>query len=415
MRQRIPTHDLKFGMYVDELDIPWEESPFLFQGFPLRTDKELELLKSLCSYVYVFDQDLTSPKDLHRFSTGRINVVQSVQRKIKHKHPKQDHQKLVKELQHIKKTYDQSHKYIIDTLQSVRMGNGVDVETAKGLVSQLTDSIIQNESALVLLSQLKQHDEYTVRHSLNVCILALLLGKHMDFTEQDLRVLGVGALLHDIGKMKLPDKILNKPGKLEWEEFELIKEHPDIGYRLLKQKSGLPWGALDVVRSHHERVDGSGYPRGLDSERIGMFPRITSVVDVYDAITTNRAYHDGISPHEALRQMYESHAGAFPEELLDRFIQCLSIFPIGSLVELDNGDIGVVMSVNHHKHLLPVVLLVLNKERVPYFPRKVCNLELLDMRGSPVHIAKILESNAYSINTSKILFEEGGFNSLQIA
>ncbi|MFC1750940.1 HD-GYP domain-containing protein [Pseudomonadota bacterium] len=414
MRKKIATQDLKFGMYVDELDIPWSESPFLFQGFPIRTENELKLLSSLCSYVYIFDQELAGERSRHRFSTGRINISKPKKISTKHTADKQDHHHMVKELQHIKKTYDQTHQYVVHTLNSIRLGEGVNVDTAKDLVSGMTESIIQNENALVLLSQLKQHDEYTVRHSLNVCILSLLLGKHLDFTENNLRALGLGALLHDIGKMKLPDNILNKPGKLDYEEFELIKEHPDIGYRLLKLKKGIPWGALDVVRSHHERIDGTGYPRGLEGERVGMFPRITAVVDVYDAITTNRAYHDGISPHEALKLMYESQAGAFPEELLDHFIQCLSIFPIGSVVELDNGNVGIVMSVNRRKHLLPIVLLVLNKDKAPFFPRKVCNLELMEMRGSAVHIKKILQSNAYDINTSKVLLEERGFNALQL-
>ena len=418
MRTQIPVQSLKLGMYVDELDRPWEETPFLFQGFPIRTLQEIEQLKSCCSYVYVFQQESMAQhqphykKMPHRFQTAAINIQEPVTvANEKRRYEKQDHHKLVKELKEIKTTYDQSHHYILQTLNDVRFGRDINVSSAKSMAR----GIIQNENALVLLSLLKQHDEYTVRHSINVCILSLLLAKHLGLGESEMQTLGMGALLHDIGKMRLPIEILNKPEKLSAKEFTLVQRHPDVGYELLRNKKGLPPEALEIVRSHHERVDGSGYPRKLKSEEIGLFPRIVSIVDIYDAITTDRSYHDGISPHEAIRLIYEMEGDSFPPELMEHFIKCLSIFPIGSVVELDNGEIGIVMNVNRHKHLFPVVLLVLNRDKIPYYPRKVCNLELLSDRGNAVHIKRILESNAHGINTSNILFEEGDFSSLDLS
>jgi putative nucleotidyltransferase with HDIG domain len=320
----------------------------------------------------------------------------------------------VKELKAIKKTYDQNHHYILQTLNDVRFGRGINVVSAKTMARGMTEGIIQNENALVLLSLLKQHDEYTVRHSINVCILSLLLAKHLGLDESAMQTLGMGALLHDIGKMRLPIEILNKPDKLSAGELVVVQRHPDVGYELLRNKKGLPPASLEIVRSHHERINGSGYPRKLKGDEITLFARIVSIVDIYDAITTDRSYHDGISPHEAIRLIYENEKDAFPPELLELFIQCLSIFPIGSIVELENGEIGIVMNVNRNKHLLPVVLLVMNRDKIPYFPRKVCNLELLSDQGQAVHIKRILESSAYGINTSNILFEEGDFNSLDL-
>lgn len=414
MRTRLPVQELRLGMYVEELDRPWEGTPFLFQGFPIRTQEELEQLRGHCEYVYVFHDDhgqhhqrLSQP---HRFETAAINI----ERPLTVEQGRQDHRKLVNDLQAIKKTYDQSHHYIIQTLDDVRMGRSVNIGAARQVVIGMTQGIIQNENALVLLTQLKQYDEYTVRHSLNVCILSLLLAKHYGIGEAEMEVLGLGALLHDIGKMWLPIEILNKPCQLSSDEFELVRQHPVAGYELLRRKSGIPVAALEIVRAHHERIDGSGYPRGLKGEEVGLFPALVGIVDVYDAITTNRCYHNGISPHEAIRLIYEKERSAFSSQLLECFIQCLSIFPVGSIVELDTGEIGIVMNVNRQRHLLPVVLLVLNREKIPYYPRKVCNLELLSDQGRPVRIKRILESNAHGINASAILFEEGDFSSLSL-
>ena len=414
MRTKISVQKLQFGMYIDELDCQWVDTPFLFQGFPLQTEQELIFLQRYCDYVYVYertDSHKSNNQALdHRFQTSQINIS-SPAPKNKNKH---GHRELVDEIKIIKKTYDQSHSYIIKVLNDVRLGNNINVSSAKTVVSKMTDSIIKNESALMLLSQLKQYDEYTIRHSLNVCIISLLFGKHLGLSSEDMNVLGLGALLHDIGKMKLPADILNKPGKLNEEELKIIQEHPENGYQLLVGKGEMPYLALETVRSHHERIDGSGYPRKLKKGQINQFSMLVSIVDTYDAITTKRAYHDGISPHEALRLMYESEIGAFPQELLDSFIQCLSIFPIGSIVELDDGNIGIVMSINHHKHLFPIVLLVLDKNKCPYYPRKVCDLELRNKQGSPLKVRKILESNAYGLNATRILFEEGDFEALEL-
>ena len=241
-----------------------------------------------------------------------------------------------------------------------------------------------------------------------------MLGKHLNLKPAELRILGLGALLHDIGKMKITSTIINKHGALSDEEFSQVKQHPEYGYQLLKNRAELNPAIAEIARSHHERIDGSGYPRQLKADTLSGLAMIVAIIDVYDAITTKRCYHDGISPHEAIRLMYESELGAFRRDLLDKFIQCLSIFPVGSIVELSSGETGIVMSVNRNHHLLPVVLLVLGPDKQAYCPRKVCNLELMANNETPIKIRKILESNAYGINVAKILFDENNFDSLEL-
>ena len=413
MRRKVYIKDLDFGMYVDELDRPWIETPFLFQGFPIRSHKELDQLAQHCEFVYVYDERSETVKHHkltpHRFQTAQLNIPQKQSNQ-----PRQDHHRLVAEIRSIKKTYDQSHGYITRVLGDVQFDRTFNVNDGKALVEKLTDSVIKNDNALMLMSQLKEYDEYTVRHSLNVCIMSIVLGKHLKLKPAELNVLGLGALLHDIGKMKIANTIINKPGALSDEEFAQIKQHPEYGYKLLKNRAELNPAIAEIARSHHERIDGSGYPRQLKADVLNNLSMIVAIIDVYDAVTTKRCYHDGISPHEAVRLMYESELGAFPRDLLDKFIQCLSIFPIGSIVELSTNEIGVVMSVNRNHHLLPVVLLVLSPDKQAYCPRKVINLEQIAKSNIPIKIRKILESNAYGINVAKILFDENNFESLEL-
>ncbi len=413
MRRKVYIKDLDFGMYVDELDRPWIETPFLFQGFPIREQKELDQLAQHCEFVYIYDERSEAIKRHkpapHRFQTAQLNIPQKQSNQSQ-----QDHHHLVAEIRSIKKTYDQSHHYITKVLGDIQFDRTFNVSDGKALVEKMAGSIIKNDNALMLMSQLKDYDEYTVRHSLNVCIMSIVFGKHLNLKPAELRVLGLGALLHDIGKMKISNSILNKPDALSDAEFAQIKQHPEYGYQLLKKRSELNPAIAEIARSHHERVDGSGYPRQLKADTLNNLSMIVAIIDVYDAITTKRCYHDGISPHEAIRLMYESEVGAFRRDLLDKFIQCLSIFPIGSIVELSTNQIGIVMSVNRNHHLLPVVLLVLSPNKQTYCPRKVCNLELMANSETPIKIRKILESNAYNINVAKVLFDENNFNSLEL-
>ena len=414
MKRKIPVQQLRLGMYVDELDCPWLETPFLFQGFPIHTQHELELLQKHCQNVYILDESETWNKPIqknsHRFQTIQINRTDKpAAQKRNH-----NHQTFIDDLKNIKATYDQSRCYIGEVLKDVRLGKHIDIHSGKALVQNFTESIIQNDNVLVLLSQLKKVDEYTVRHSLNVCIFSLLLSKHIDLGPDDMQQLGLGALLHDIGKMKLPKTLVNKAGPLTAEEKRLVKTHPEEGYRILSKMQNISWETLHTVRDHHERIDGSGYPKKRKEDALGLFAKIVSIVDVYDAITTQRAYHDAISPHEALKLMYEHTMGTFPEDLLEQFIHCLSIFPIGSIVELDSGEIAIVVAVNREQHLFPTVLLVLDEEKQPYMPRKLCNLQLMKKSERPLRIKKILESSAFEINVADILLDEGNFDSLAV-
>ena len=285
------------------------------------------------------------------------------------------------------------------------MGQTIDVDGAKAIVQTLVDSIVRNPNALTWLTQLKNRHEYTAIHSLNVCIISLAFGRHLRLEEQALLELGVGALLHDLGKMRIPLAILNKPARLTSEEFEEIKRHTYYGAKLLAKSGGHPKNALDIALAHHERIDGSGYPRGLKGPDLSLFPKMVAVADFYDAVTSNRVYHRGVSTGEALDELYASRCSLFDEKLVYEFIQCMGAFPVGTVVELRGGDIGIVTAVHPRQRLKPVVTLVMDADRNPFEPPRVLDLSRFDDFEDDARytIRRTLESEAYGIDPEEFV------------
>ena len=399
------------GMYVAELDRPWLDSPFLFQGFLINNEALLDEVKAECGFVYV-DIELSDPGihgQLLVLANRPAPSIKATTKKIlTHDSDEVEHHRYIKKLRQSRITFDDTSRYIHQALEDVRLGTSVDTQKAKQLVSELADQVLTNQHALVWLTFLKNRDEYTANHCVNVCILALSFGRCLGLNKQQLNQVGLGGLLHDLGKMKIPDKILNKPGKLAPEEFEIMKQHPELGFQLLKNEKALSMEVLDAVLHHHERKRSHGYPDQLAEEKIPLLTQIISIVDVYDAVTSNRCYHDGISPYEALNSIYKWADKDFNKELVESLIKCLGIYPIGSLVELSNGMIGVVISASKSARLRPLIMLVLDKNKRYFKKRKILNLANPRWRqGSrAIEIGQILSPSRYDINIKQIIEEE---------
>ncbi|MGM0593269.1 MAG: HD-GYP domain-containing protein [Pseudomonadota bacterium] len=411
-QKKVDVADLTLGMYVVELDRPWLETPFLFQGFPILSQEELKQLRSCCNYVYVDEQQSVTIKPEHaaqsphgrpvkRFGTRRLNLP-GQERSVP-----PNRRRFEQVLPQAKAVYEQAHRYINDIFEEIRIGRTLSIDQARSLTDETVDSLMDNENTLVWLTLLKRKDEYTSFHSINVCVLSVLFGRYLGLSEDELRVLGLGALLHDIGKMRVPLAILNKSSRLSSEEMAQMQQHPALGVEILADSSGIPPQVREIVHSHHERIDGSGYPRGLEGDEIGLYPMLVSIADVYDAMTSDRAYHLRISPHEALNVMYGWASSHFPEELLEAFIRCLGIYPVGSLVELSSGEVGVVLTVNRENHLSPTLLLVLDRNKAPYDLPKTLNLELQQRAGVKLSITKILPSHAYDLDVRELVAQNG--------
>jgi len=401
MKKQIDIRFLKIGMYVAELDRPWLDSPFLFQGFVVDDEDVFKSVCDLCKYVVIDTERGDDAEDENENSSAVV-----IDFKTRKRVPITS--TFHEELKRARGIHKRARNQIDSMFDDARMGKNIDVTGAKEVVSGMVDSIVRNPDAQLWLSNLRKRDEYTAIHSLNVCIFALTFSRYLGFTTEEMNEIGIGALMHDIGKMRVPLEILNKEGELTKEEREIVKQHAQHGYDILKASSGLPPSTLEVVYTHHERKKGTGYPRGLIEAQIHLFSRIVAIVDVYDAITSDRVYHHGMNTLDALKNMFKWRENDLDSELVERFIQCLGIYPIGSLVQLNTGEIGIVLSMAPGKNLTPIVMLVCDENKQVVTPPRVIDLShfLKEKCDNPIEIEKVLEANSYGIDLFEYIKHE---------
>lgn len=272
-----------------------------------------------------------------------------------------------------RETLEKARQATMAVLQEARMGNSVSTADVAPLVEEISASIERNASAMLTVSRMKTKDDYTYLHSVAVCALMIALGKQLNY-QGSLHALGMAGLLHDVGKMSIPDEILNKPGKLTDDEFKVVLEHPRQGWELLKRSDDIDEIALDVCLHHHERVDGKGYPDRLSGEALSLEARMGAICDVYDAITSDRCYKKGWEPAYALKKMAEWKDGHFDETIFQAFVKTIGIYPSGTLLKLRSGRLAVVTEQSTQSLLTPVVKVFYSCNSKAPLPRKLINL-----------------------------------------
>lgn len=262
---------------------------------------------------------------------------------------------LREELRRVDTLYGEALGYAHEFIDDIKNGKPFDFNDATPLVGEFIDSVFRNESAAAAISKIKAFDEYTYTHCINVSILAVILGKRLGYSREKLELLGIAGLFHDAGKAVIPDNILNKPGKLTPDEMAIMRTHPVRGYQILKEQPGIPEEVLRGCLDHHEKFDGSGYPRGLKGDEISDFSRLLAVVDVYDALTSKRVYKDPMPPSTVLAMMYKWRMTDFYPNIVETFIKSMGIYPVGSFVRLSDHNHGVVVDHNPDDPLNPCV------------------------------------------------------------
>ena len=263
------------------------------------------------------------------------------------------------ELPAARQVYTAAKLIIQQAMEDVRMGRALNMEAVSEVVGSMADSILRSPDALTSLTRLKQFDEYTFFHSVNTSALALSVGRHLGYAREPLLQLGTGMLLHDIGKTLIPLEILNKPGRYEADEFEIMKQHVLRGAEMLSNTTGLTDMYLKPTLEHHERVDGTGYPNRRSNKDLSQFGRIAAIVDIYDAVTSDRCYHKGKTPHDTLQLLYKlGIQGHVDGALVQQFVQVVGVYPVGSCVSLNTGESAIVKQFNHHAPIRPLIVLI---------------------------------------------------------
>ncbi len=291
------------------------------------------------------------------------------------------------------KIKDRARLVIGNVLEDARLGKQVTLAPVKETVQEIIESVHRNPDAILSLSMLKKRDDYTFMHSVNFGVLMISVFRNMGMKDEDIATVGIGGMLHDIGKMRVPARILNKPGPLTSKELVQIRRHVSLGIRLLERTPGIHQGSLQVAKMHHERIDGSGYPSGLSGDEIGLIGRMSAIVDVYDAMTSSSVYRKRLDPHLVLKKMMGFRGTLLDDELLQQFINCIGIYPMGSLVQLDNGLIGVVTRSNPGSLLHPVVNVIIDsKKKRQIKPQEIDLFAYKGEKGG--YKIKKLESNA---------------------
>lgn len=358
MLKRIGVQQLKVGMHLKEFCGSWMEHPFWRTAFVITDPKDIDsILASSIREVWIDcakGLDVAPGESAVSQTESEAQVETELQLAAASARPVEK-QPIASELAHAAKICAKSKQAVTSMFHEARMGKAVDTASAQRLVEEISNSVSRNPGALISLARLKTADDYTYMHSVAVCALMIALSKQLKLDESQTRTAGIAGLLHDLGKAVMPMAVLNKPGKLTDEEFAIIKNHPAEGHRMLREGHSVDSVTLDVVLHHHEKMDGSGYPDHLQGDAISLFARMGAVCDVYDAITSNRPYKAGWDPAESLRQMAAWTKGHFEPGIFQAFVKSLGIYPIGSLVMLKSGRIGVVVDQAEKSLLSPFV------------------------------------------------------------
>ncbi len=379
-RKRIPLAQLQRGMYVVELDQPWLKTPFISHSRHIKNGDEIELLAKHGIREVVIDLERSVDAETPKPPPAPEPIVEengSIPESTAATRARLRDERILRPLNHELSVARGIHKEALAAAQSVFDGVGrgsrLNSPAAKQTVTDLLGSVTRSPEAHLLLIQMRRFQNDLFTHAVNVCVLSLVVGTLEGFAKE-VYELGLGALLHDIGQVRLPRNLLRKNDSFTDQERRLVEQHPALGAAVLEQEESVPTAARRIVMEHHERLNGTGYPQKLGGENISPLSQIVAITDAYDAMIIGR---NGIlrRPIDVLRQLYlDANAGAFSRDLIEKVIRSLGVYPVGSLVELNTGERGIVLAANRSDTLRPTIRLILSRDGLPLLRGPILSL-----------------------------------------
>jgi HD-GYP domain-containing protein (c-di-GMP phosphodiesterase class II) len=404
--KEIPVELLKFGMYVARLDRPWIETPFVFQGFVLRTEQQFETLKKLCKTVFV------DPEKVERADPPKLTLAPSVREAIAEQSREvvrgtvsyKELTTVEDELPRARAVFTQTGAVVQSMSRAVVSGNALDGDRAKQAVTEITDSVIRNPDAMMLLVTMREKAVETLNRATQVSVYMTVFGRFLQLARDKLELLGLIGLLQDVGMLKLPPGMPARRSDLTAEEEVVFRTHVTHSVEILSQTPGLPAELPSLASLHHERYDGSGYARGLKGSAIPLLGSIAAIVDTFDMLTAPSPYGMQMPPSNALNVLFQNRGTQFHAAVVEQFIQCVGAFPVGSIVELNTGEVGVVITQNLVKRLQPRVMVVQDASGNPIYPHKVLDLIKEPMAGpdEPYRIRRTLDHSTVKIDSREL-------------
>lgn len=398
----VPTEKLEVGMFVCKLDRPWKATPFVFRGFLLTSRDDIDKVGKFCDWVYidvtkfvhfVGKNTASGINDLNFYYYSTVTVDSTKPKKsvfagfgglfARSTDGDADRRSFINSLKPVVEVHHLMNKVVKSMMKGIQSQRRIDITAAREVIAACVDSIMENKEAMLLLTRIRHKDRYTSEHSVNVAITSIAFGLHMGMNVKHLNELGLCGLLHDMGTLSLPSEILNKPGPLTDEEMEITKRHVEAGRNLLVASGDIGEEIIEVAYRHHERLNGTGYPEGTDGKNLSLNTRIIAIVDVFDALTSDRVYRDSKTAEDALSTIHSGSNELFDARLVTRFTETIGTYPLGTIVEMQTGEVGLVVANNPTHRLRPRIKLLLDANKVPLGKEQLIDLgdEKKDSRG----------------------------------
>jgi HD-GYP domain-containing protein (c-di-GMP phosphodiesterase class II) len=398
--------DLIIGMYVSNIDRPWLESPFAFQGFLIKSQEDIELIKQSCSYVFIDPNQGVCPTqiDACKFHHRAPAPKHELTLEALTKHSKEHNAPSADERMIARKIYAVLEKSFTKISTDVAAGAQLQITTLSTVLKPMIASVRTNPDAMLQCIMLNTRKATSATTAITTAVLATAIGHRIHLNEKELLLLATGAFLYDVGKLKLPQALLAQPRQFTAVEFKVMKSHVQEGVDLLNKGHGANPLIVAMAQHHHERFDGSGYPASLKGEDIPLFARIAAIVDCFAAIISHRSHATAMSPYHAALKLYEWRNADFDPKLVEQLIQVIGVYPIGALVELTSGEVAVVIAHNRAQRLRPVVALLLDANKHPRTTAAEVDLSQTDQssHGAVVSIKKALPEGSYEIELGKV-------------